>query len=77
VIDISDFVDKKFELIMAYKSQFFDPESDEPMTPISSPAFLNSIRGKDSVYGRYIGVSYAEGYNSARTVGVKDLFDLV
>ncbi len=76
-IDISDFVDKKFELIMAYKSQFFNADSSEPMTPISSPAFLDSIRGKDAVYGRYMGVAYAEGYNVARTIGVKDLFDLV
>lgn len=76
-IDISDFVDKKFETIMAYKSQFYDPNSNEPMTPISSQTFLDSVRGKDSVYGRYIGVAYAEGYNTARTVGVKDLFDLI
>ena len=76
-VDISDFVDKKFELIMAYKSQFFNADSSEPMTPISSQSFLDSIRGKDAVYGRYMGVAYAEGFNVARTVGVKDLFDLV
>ncbi|MBL7815213.1 MAG: bacillithiol biosynthesis deacetylase BshB1 [Saprospiraceae bacterium] len=76
-VDISDYIDKKFELIMAYKSQFYDPNSDEPMTPIASQSFLESVRGKDSVYGRYIGVTYAEGYNVARTVGVKDLFDLI
>lgn len=76
-IDISDFVDKKFEVIMAYKSQFFDPNSDEPATPISSQAFLDSIRGKDSVYGRYIGVPYAEGYNVGRTIGITNLFDLI
>jgi N-acetylglucosamine malate deacetylase 1 len=76
-IDISDFVEKKFETIMAYKSQFFNPDNTEPTTPISSQAFLDAIRGKDSVYGRYIGVAYAEGYNVDRTVGVKNLFDLL
>ena len=76
-IDISDFIDKKFETIMAYKSQFYDPSNNEPMTPISSQSFLDSVRGKDSVYGRYIGVAYAEGYNVARTIGIKDLFDLL
>ncbi len=76
-IDISDFVNKKFELIMAYKSQFFNADSSEPITPISSSSFLDSIRGKDAVYGRYIGVAYAEGYNVGRTIGVKNLFDLV
>ena len=76
-IDMTDFVDKKFELIGAYKSQFFNPNSDEPMTPISSASFLEAIRGKDANFGRSIGVHYAEGYNVARTVGITDLFDLI
>ncbi len=75
-IDISDFVEKKYETIMAYKSQFYNPDNSEPMTPISSQSFLDSIRGKDAVYGRYIGVAYAEGYNVGRIIGVKNLFDL-
>ncbi len=76
-VDISSFVDKKFETIMAYKSQFFDPLSNEPVTPISSKSFLDSVRGKDAVYGRYIGVEYAEGFNVNRTIGVDDIFDLL
>lgn len=75
-VDISDFVDKKFELIMAFKSQFFDPLSNEPVTPISSKDFLDSLRGKDAVYGRYIGVAYAEGFNVSRVIGVDDVLDL-
>jgi N-acetylglucosamine malate deacetylase 1 len=75
-VDISPFMDKKFETIMAYKSQFFDPHSSEPVTPISSKSFLDSVRGKDAVYGRYIGVEYAEGFNVNRTIGVDDIFDL-
>jgi N-acetylglucosamine malate deacetylase 1 len=77
VVDISTFVDKKFELIMAYKSQFFDPLSTEPKTPISGKEFLDSIKGKDSVYGRYIGVKFAEGFNVEKTIGVKNIFDLM
>jgi N-acetylglucosamine malate deacetylase 1 len=77
VVDISAYVDKKFELIMAYKSQFFDPLSTEPKTPISGKEFLDSIRGKDSVYGRYIGVQYAEGFNVEKTIGVQNMFDLM
>lgn len=75
-VDISDYIDKKFELIMTFKSQFFDPLSKEPITPISSKDFLDSVRGKDAVYGRYIGTSYAEGYNVNKVMGVDDLFDL-
>jgi N-acetylglucosamine malate deacetylase 1 len=77
VVDISQYVDKKFELIMAYKSQFFDPLSSEPKTPISGKDFLDSIKGKDSVYGRYIGVQYAEGFNVEKTIGVQNVFDLI
>jgi N-acetylglucosamine malate deacetylase 1 len=77
VVDISGFMDKKFELIMAYKSQFFDPLSTEPKTPISGKEFLDSIKGKDSVYGRYIGVQFAEGFNVEKTIGVKNVFDLM
>jgi N-acetylglucosamine malate deacetylase 1 len=77
VVDISPFVDKKFELIMAYKSQFFDPLSIEPKTPISGKEFLDSIKGKDSVYGRYIGVQFAEGFNVEKTIGVQNVFDLI
>jgi N-acetylglucosamine malate deacetylase 1 len=77
VVDISTYVDKKFEIIMAYKSQFFDPLSSEPKTPISGKDFLDAIKGKDSVYGRYIGVQYAEGFNVTKTIGVQNVFDLV
>lgn len=76
-VDISDFIDKKFELIMAFKSQFYDPLSNEPITPISSKDFLDSIRGKDAVYGRYIGVAYAEGFNVNKVIGVDDVFDFI
>lgn len=76
-VDISDFIDKKFELIMTFKSQFYDPLSNEPITPISSKDFLDSIRGKDAVYGRYIGVAYAEGFNVNKVIGVDDVFDFI
>ncbi len=77
VFDISDFVEQKHAAIMAFKSQFYDPTNTEPQTPISSADFLNALRGKDSVYGRYIGASYGEGFNINRVVGVKNLFDLM
>jgi N-acetylglucosamine malate deacetylase 1 len=76
-VDISDYVEKKYQCIMAFKSQFFDPLSDEPITPISSQSFLEAIKGKDGVYGRYIGCNYAEGFNVSRVIGVKDIFDLI
>jgi N-acetylglucosamine malate deacetylase 1 len=77
VVDISNYMDKKFDCIMAYKTQFFDPLSIEPITPISGQSFLDAVKGKDATFGRYIGVSYAEGFNPARTIGINNVFDMI
>lgn len=77
VIDITPYFDRKMELIMTFKSQFYDPNSKEPDSPISSANFMESIRAKNRVFGRPIGADYGEGFNVERTPGVKDLFDLI
>ncbi|MDP2388057.1 MAG: bacillithiol biosynthesis deacetylase BshB1 [Bacteroidota bacterium] len=76
VIDVTEFADKKREAIMCFSSQFFDPDSNEPPTPISGPEFLESLFAKMSTWGRAIGVKYAEGFTVNRYPGVKNLFDL-
>ncbi len=76
VQDITGFVDKKMECIQAFSSQFYDPKSKEPSSPISSKAFLDSVIAKSQVHGRFIGVDYGEGFNTARPVGVDSLFDI-
>ena len=76
VIDISDEMDQKMEAIMAFSSQFYNESSKEPVSPISGKEFLQSIKGKNSVFGREIGVAYAEGFNTDKIVGVNNLFDL-
>lgn len=77
VVDITQYLDKKIESIMAYSSQFFDPESKEPETPISSKAFIDYMKAKNRAYGRDIGAEYAEAFTVERNMGVKNLFDLV
>jgi len=76
VVDISDFFDKKIELVMAFSSQFYNPNSEEKDTPISSKAFIDFLEARAISYGRPIGAKYGEGYTVNRYVGVKDLFDL-
>src|ERR1044071_7149969 len=68
VVDITPFIDKKIEAIMAFSSQFFDPNSKEPVTPISSPEFMESVKAKMRVFGRDIQVEFAEGFNVERTI---------
>ncbi len=76
VIDVSDYVDRKMEAIQAYKTQFHNPNSSEPQTPISGEEFLDFIKGRMLQYGRSIGVKYAEGFQVERLIGVDSLFDL-
>lgn len=73
VVDVSDFIDKKMEAIHAYTSQFYDPDSKDPETPISSKNFLESIRYRARDLGRLVGVEYAEGFNVERYPVVDDL----
>jgi N-acetylglucosamine malate deacetylase 1 len=40
VVDITPYMEGKLDSIRAYSSQFYNPESDEPETYISSPNFL-------------------------------------
>ncbi len=76
VVDITPFMEKKMELVMAFKSQFYDPNSPEPESPISSKGFLDSLYAKARIFGRPAGVEYAEGFQIQRTFGVNSLFDL-
>ena len=77
VVDISGFMEKKMTAVQAYKSQFFDEESKEPETPISSSNFLESISYRARDLGRLTGVEYGEGYTVSRQLAVDSLFDLL
>ncbi|MBR9922601.1 MAG: bacillithiol biosynthesis deacetylase BshB1 [Bacteroidetes bacterium] len=81
VVDISEYIDKKMELIQAFKSQFYQTKddgtyADQPETPISGAGFLNFLKSKGATMGRPANFDYAEGFQVARTPGVKDLFVL-
>jgi len=74
VYDITPVFEKKLEAIKAYSSQFFSTEynKDEPQTYISTPEFLNSIIGRHQMFGKMIGVAYAEGFITEKMVGVNN-----
>ncbi len=77
VVDVTGFMEKKIEAILAYSSQFYDPESNEPETPISNRNFIDSVTYRARDLGRYIGVDYAEGFNVERYVAVNGFDDLI
>lgn len=70
VIDVSDVMDQKIESIKAYKTQFYNPEHNEPETYISTPDFLDSIIFRAKMFGKMIGVKYAEGFTSQKMIGL-------
>jgi len=77
VVDVTGFMDKKLEAVKAYESQFFDADSKEPNTPISSQNATDSITYRCRNFGRLIGVEAAEGFTVERYVGVNSVFDLI
>ncbi len=76
VTDISEYMDKKIELVKCFSSQFHDPDSDEPDTPLTGADFFDIIRSKNKTFGRPANFAYAEGFQTGRIPGVKDLFSL-
>ena len=66
----------KIKAIQAFKTQFFDPMSTEPETPISGEDFFEFIRARGKEFGRQAGYKYAEGFTTERFLGVQDIMTL-
>ena len=77
VIDVTGFINKKQAAVLAYSSQFYDPNSKEPESPITSKTFIESINYRARDLGRLIGVEYAEGFTSERYVAAENLSKLI
>lgn len=77
VVDVTGYMDKKMDSVMAYASQFYDPNSKEPQTPIATEAFKDSIYFRAVNLGRLIGVDHAEGYTTERYAAVNSISDLI
>jgi N-acetylglucosamine malate deacetylase 1 len=76
VVDITPFFAKKMEAIMAFKSQFYQSETETVSTPISGKEFIDFMEAKARVFGRSINAEFAEGFTHSRTVGIENLFHL-
>lgn len=76
IVDITPHWEKKMEALRCFASQFHDPASTEPTSPIARADFMPFLEGRARQLGRTIGTTYGEGYTAMRTPGVKDLLDL-
>ena len=79
VVDVSNVFDKKIEAIEAFTTQFHNTKvnHNEPQTYISSPEFLESVINRAKMFGRMIGVKYAEGFLSKKMIGIRSLDVLI
>ncbi len=77
IVDITDFMDRKMESILAFSTQFASSNSDEPETYISQPGFLDTTIGRAREFGKIIGTQYGEGFTSKKLLGTHNLFDLL
>lgn len=77
VVDITGFLDKKIDACLAYKTQFYDPSSTEPMTPIATKDFLESLTYRAQDLGRLSGVAFAEGFTTEKTLALKNFEGII
>ncbi|MDX1406718.1 MAG: bacillithiol biosynthesis deacetylase BshB1 [Saprospiraceae bacterium] len=75
-VDVTPYMEKRMDAIRCFSSQFYDPDSPDPDSPISGKDFLDMILAAARVYGRPIGAEFGEAFTVARPVGVEDLTDL-
>ncbi len=76
IVDVTPYFDKRMEALLCFRSQFYDPSSTEPESPIATKDFLPFVEGRMRSFGRIIHTTYGEGFTVARAPGVKDLLDL-
>jgi bacillithiol biosynthesis deacetylase BshB1 len=76
IVDISSFWTKKMDAVKAFKTQFYDPKSNEPETYISKPGFMMMLESRAQEFGHTIGVDYGEGFTVVRTIGTNDLYSI-
>jgi bacillithiol biosynthesis deacetylase BshB1 len=72
LFDISNAYEQKIKAILCYTTQFNTTDTSEPQTYISTPDFLDVIKARALMFGKRIGVKYAEGYLTTKMIGVKN-----
>ncbi|HUR09821.1 MAG TPA: bacillithiol biosynthesis deacetylase BshB1 [Flavitalea sp.] len=74
LVDISSVFEERMKSIECYSTQFFSGNSDDsPQTYISTPDFLDSVIARARMFGKRIGVKYAEGFISEKKIGLRNL----
>ncbi len=75
IVDISDTYDYKIDAMRAYRSQLYNPDSDEPQTYVSSEQFWRSIEVRARYFGHQIGATYGEPFYSPSMLKINNLVE--
>ncbi|MCK9410616.1 MAG: bacillithiol biosynthesis deacetylase BshB1 [Bacteriovoracaceae bacterium] len=77
IVDVSDVYAIKQRSLEAFSSQFYNPNSKERETILSSKLFLESIYARDRHFGSLMNVEYGEPYYSVEPLGFNTFFDIM
>ena len=77
VVDISEFLEEKMRAIRAHSSQFYDPNSKEPETRLTSESFLDELEARSRYFGSMIGTKAGEPFYVREALNVDDPVDLL
>ncbi len=77
VVDVSEFVEDKLRAILAHRSQFYDPDSQEPITRISDEGFLKQLESRWRYAGSLINAAAGEAYYVREALNVHDPVELL
>ncbi len=76
VVNIDGFWEAKKSAVLAFDTQFYNPNLEAEQSPISGLDFLQFLEGKARGFGRHIGCEFGEGFTSDRYIGVDNLLDV-
>lgn len=77
VYDVSEYFEQKIKAVLCYKTQFNATDNSEPQTYISTPDFLDTVKGRALLLGKRIGVKFAEGYLTQKMIGINSFEPLI
>lgn len=77
IVDVTEYFEVKMESIRAHRSQFYNPDSNEPETYISTQDFWDSFEYRMRSMGHIAGVRYAEGFTSETPPKINLITDLL
>lgn len=77
IVDISDFLAEKMDAIRAHRSQFYDPDSTEPETRLTSKTFLDELENRSRYFGSLISTAAGEPFYVREALNIEDPIGLL